>query len=533
MSVIGALEAIKQEENDNIIQLQKPPEKKEKLTTFKDWKKKVTEFLKKYQNERLISLLDQGIAEEIAKKEIDKPLNHTVVASIMLELFDFCRIDSEEGVSPVYIYDPDKGIYINDLEFLKDIINVIEYRHNERRANDCIYSLRRQTPRKQLEENPNYIIVGNGIYNRKTKQLEPFTPSKIYTSKIKTNYNPNAQKVNIKGWDFESWLLDLFSGDQGLYQLALQLLNACIRGESLGKMFWFIGEGGTGKGTLQELFINLVGRENIASIKITDLDANNRFTLAQALGKRAVIGDDIQQKALIKDTSKLFSLVGGDTVSIEKKGKDAYSTFIKTVVIQSTNEMPRLDGDKNAIMRRMVILPFQKVFSDGTKKPNRLIKHDYIKRKEVLEYVLKLVINLEFDEFVQPKVSREILKEYQQSLDTIQQFADELFQDIQSTFLPNDFVWWRFTGFVGFHNHQSSYTSQGLNSKFDKYLPSDWRKTKYPITIPKGQELPKGFKPNEDTPPYQNKTFGYYRFTPTKTVRGYEKTTTEHTHEIH
>ena len=36
----------------------------------------------------------------------------------------------------------------------------------------------------------------------------------------------------------------------------------------------------------------------------------------------------------------------------------------------------------------------------------------------------------------------------------------------------------------------------------------------------KGQELPKGFKPKEDTPNYQNKT---YRFTPSKTVRGYEK----------
>ena len=57
---------------------------------------------------------------------------------------------------------------------------------------------------------------------------------------------------------------------------------------------------------------------------------------------------------------------------------------------------------KNAIMRRMVILPFQRVFSDGIKKPNRAIKYDYIKRKEVLEYVLKLVIDLEF-EFIQPK----------------------------------------------------------------------------------------------------------------------------------
>ncbi|MBS8097908.1 DNA primase, partial [Streptococcus suis] len=88
------------------------------------------------------------------------------------------------------------------------------------------------------------------------------------------------------------------------------------------KMFWFVGGGGTGKGTLQELFINLIGRQNIASIKITDLDVNNRFTLAQAIGKQAIIGDDVQAGAVIRDTSKLFSLVGGDTVTVEKKGKD-------------------------------------------------------------------------------------------------------------------------------------------------------------------------------------------------------------------
>ena len=182
MNVKGALEIIKQEEQSNIIPFQKPPEEVRKLTTFVNWKKTVREYLDKFNNDRLKSLIEKGATEEGAKKEIDKPLSHTMVASIMLDLFNFCRIDSEEGVSPVYIYDPDKGIYINDLEFLKDIINVIEYRHNERRANDCIYSLRRQTPRKQLEDNLNYIIVGNGIYNRTTKQLEPFTPSKIYTS---------------------------------------------------------------------------------------------------------------------------------------------------------------------------------------------------------------------------------------------------------------------------------------------------------------------------------------------------------------
>ena len=110
MNVKGALEIIKQEEQSNIIPFQKPPEEVRKLTTFVSWKKTVREYLDKFNNDRLKSLIEKGATEEGAKKEIDKPLSHTMVASIMLDLFNFCRIDSEEGVSPVYIYDPDKGI---------------------------------------------------------------------------------------------------------------------------------------------------------------------------------------------------------------------------------------------------------------------------------------------------------------------------------------------------------------------------------------------------------------------------------------
>lgn len=529
MSKEQAFENLKHDEQRRLeVITGKPPEEVDtKLSTFKNWRHIVSEYVKTKQEQRYNKLLEQGKSEAAAQVELEKVLPPTIVADYMRELLHVCRIETDDGKKPVYFYHPDKGIYINDPEFLKDFINVIEYRHNERRANDCIYSLTRQAPYKRLEENPSFIIVGNGIYNRQTHRLEPFTPKRVYTSKIKTNFNPQSKKVIIKNWDFENWLLDLFSGNKEMYLLALQLLSAVVRGESFGKMFWFIGEGGTGKGTLQELFINLIGRENIASIKITDLDIHNRFTLAQAIGKQAIIGDDVQKHAKIKDTSKLFSLVAGDTISVEKKGKDAYSTFIKTVVIQSTNGMPILDGDKNAIMRRMVILPFLNVFSDGKKKPNRAIKHDYIKRQEVLEYVLKLVIDLDFDDFIQPGISQEYLADYQQSLDTVRQFADELFDNIQSTFLPNDFVWWRFVGFVEFHNHTNDYTSQKLNKNFSQYLPDDWEKTKYPVTIPKGWDLPKGFHPKEDTPAYQNKNYGAYQSKVGNTVRGYMKITTD------
>lgn len=487
------------------------------MTTLKGWRDKVREYTKIKRDEFLIECLERYEDEKIAEREAKKPFAPTKVASIMLELLTVCRIESDEGKKPVYYYDPDEGIYCNDPEFLKDLINIIEFRHNESRANDCIYFLTRKAPHRKTENNPNLVIVGNGIYDRKARKLHAFTPQKVFTKKTKTNYNEYATSPTINGWNFETWLLDLFDKDKELYQLALQLLNAVIRGESLGKMFWFVGEGGTGKGTLQELFINLVGRQNIASIKITDLDINNRFTLAQAIGKQAIIGDDVQAGAVIRDTSKLFSLVGGDTISVEKKGKDAYSTFIKTVVIQSTNAMPRMRGDYHAIRRRMVILPFTKRFGG---KPNRAIKEKYIKRKDVLEYILKLVIDLDYKEFTTPKISTDLLDEYQAELDPVLVFSQELFEDIQSTFIPNDFVFWYFCNFAEHKNYKHDYNSQSLNTVFSRYLPTDWNKLPYPITLPVGSDLPKGFHPKADIPAYMNKTYPPPK---TRRQRGYKK----------
>lgn len=487
----------------------------DRLTTFKDWQAVAGLAAQRVKDRLLADLLESGEDRRKAEEKAGKPLAPTLVARLMAELLTVCRIESDEGAKPVYFYDPDQGIYRNDREFLKDLINVIEPRHNEKVANDCIYFLTRPAPYRKLTDNPDLVIVGNGIYNRKTKTLLPYTPDFVFTSKIATNYNPRARSPSIKGWEVESWLLDLFDGNRELYQLALQLLNAVVRGESLGKMFWFVGAGGTGKGTLQELIINLVGRQNIASIKITDLDINNRFALAQAIGKQAIIGDDVQAGAVIKDTSKLFSLVGGDTISVEKKGKDAYSTFIKTVVIQSTNEMPKVKGDYQAIRRRMVILPFAKRFEG---MPNRSIKTDYIKRAEVLEYVLKLVIDLDYKEFISPKVSQDLLDDYQQELDPVLVFAQELFDSPQSSFFPNDFVWWCFVQFARYHNHLHQLTSQGLNTVFPRYLPQDWEKAPHPVSLPAGADLPKGFFPHDDTPNYLPKTYNPAR---TKSQRGY------------
>ena len=65
---------------------------------------------------------------------------------------------------------------------------------------------------------PYRIAVGNGLYNKKTKTLEPFTPEHVTTTKIATNYNPQASNVILHNdddgtdWDVESWLEGLVQG---------------------------------------------------------------------------------------------------------------------------------------------------------------------------------------------------------------------------------------------------------------------------------------------------------------------------------
>ncbi|MFE8586040.1 DUF5906 domain-containing protein, partial [Sphingomonas sp. NCPPB 2930] len=93
-------------------------------------------------------------------------------------------------------------------------------------------------------------------------------------------------------WSIDSWLTELFNNDAELIRLAWQTILAVISGYADERIIWLIGKGGTGKGSFQELLINLVGRSNTASMKLIELDGKNRFATSQLIGKHLVIGDD-------------------------------------------------------------------------------------------------------------------------------------------------------------------------------------------------------------------------------------------------
>ncbi|MCP1770956.1 putative DNA primase/helicase [Streptococcus gallinaceus] len=465
----------------------------------------------------------EEIARQKGQEASEKALPKTPLGvAIMLKQFiRFIRIkpEAQGQKAPLYYYNPDYGIWLEDNELLQDLISVIFPNATEKQAFDTLYKIARQSQMREIESQ--YTVIGSQLYNAKTGQFGAVTPDITVTRKIKTGYNPKAKEPTIKGWKPTAWLLELFDGDKELYDLAIQIIKASITGQSLHKIFWLFGEGGTGKGTFQQLLINLVGMENVASLKITGL-SKSQFSTSILLGKSLVIGDDVQKDAVIKDTSDMFSLATGDIMTIEDKGKRPYSIRLNMTVVQSSNGLPRMNGDKSAIDRRFRILPFTKIFKG---KPNKAIKDDYINRKEVLEYLVRLAIEIPITD-INPKKSMEILEEHHKEMNPVIDFVSQFFTDeLTSEFIPNSFVYHVWKGFVEYYGVKLNKTQEGLHREIKTNLPEGFEPSQ--SVIPIGQQLHKGFYPKEDLPFYASLAYSNGRADPErqrkrKNERGYK-----------
>ena len=263
------------------------------------------------------------------------------------------------------------------------------------------------------------------LYNIKTKQLEDFNPDFIITSKIKTSYNPLAKKPILGGWfDFDKWLDTLACNDKELVTLLWQVMNEAINpNRTRKKMVLLVGDGNNGKGTFQALLENLIGRENISNLKPDQF--GKEFYLGALEGKVCNIGDDISNKYL-DEVSDLMSVVSGDPVQVNKKGKQPIEARFKLLCIFSGNDLPSARNKTTGWYRRLCIIPFNADFNGETERPE--IKDEFIKDKDLLEWVLFRILTMaDFDKFIEPKAVKKMLTEYQNNNDYIKVWVENYY----------------------------------------------------------------------------------------------------------
>lgn len=346
---------------------------------------------------------------------------------------------------------PREGTYQYDNHLIESIIYKFNPSTSKTQYETCMRIIGINARRTTETNDPYRIAVGNGLYNKKTKTLEPFTPEHVTTTKIATNYNPQASNVILHNdddgtdWDVESWLEDLSGGlvgkvDHEINTLFWQIIASVINPKQVNAkaIFFYSSVGNNGKGTYGQLLKNLVGVDNYSSLPIHAF--KHEYMKEQLLGKTLNIADENPVDVYLDSVQDFKAVITGDDILINRKFEKPIAVQVKAINIQMLNGLPKTRDKSDSFYRRLIIVPFSYSFTNNGERP--YIKHDYMYRTEVLEYVLKRALELDpFSEFITPNASNVALDQYKEDNNSAIEFWNEFNNRFQWDILPPAFLY--------------------------------------------------------------------------------------------
>lgn len=351
--------------------------------------------------------------------------------------------DHDLDLLTVYQEDgPDKGIYVDSEIALRRIIRQFNDNMTFTDIRNVMDMLQENVPHVARTVEPNLIPVNNGVFDYATKQLLPFSPDYVFLSKSRVDYDPTATSPVIRtpdgdDWDVESWIAEL-SDDPEVVSLIWEILGAIIRPfVPWNKSAWFYSESGNnGKGSLCELMRNLCGQESYAAIPLADFGKD--FMLEPLVRSNSIIVDENDVGIFIDRAANLKAVVTGDTIQINRKFKSPFAFQFKGFMVQCLNEFPRIKDRSDSFYRRQLFVPFDKCFTGAERK---YIKHDYLKRQDVLRYVLRRVLESDYDTLSEPDACLEVLNAYKEFNDPVRQFVVDVLPECKWDLLPFPFLY--------------------------------------------------------------------------------------------
>lgn len=392
-----------------------------------------------------------GSKVSIDKLRAPSKLCASQIAALMLRIYNIVRVkcggvNSDPSYDLLAIYQNDgdeEGIYTTDESVFKRLAKQYNYSISSKELADVMEMIGLDAPRVSRTMNRDLIAVNNGIFDYETKELLPFSPSYVFLAKSRVDYIPTARNVIIHNdddgtdWDVESWMDDL-SDDPEIVELLWQILSAIIRPHvRWNKSAWFYSNtGNNGKGTLCELMRSLCGDGSYAAIPLSDFSKD--FALEPLTRATAIIVDENDVGGFIDKAANLKAVITNDVIPINRKFKTPISYQFYGFMVQCLNEFPRIRDKSDSFYRRQLFIPFDKCF---TGRERKYIKNDYLHRRDVLEYVLYKVLNMNFYTLSEPASCKTALEEYKDYNDPVRQFLDDMLPEFAWDLVPFSFMY--------------------------------------------------------------------------------------------
>lgn len=392
-------------------------------------------------------------------------------------------VETTEGnVLKIYCYCNDKenmdtyGLYQSDDLTLRYIISKVSINYvSDKKYEEILSYIKILIRNKIVKETTDrdFIPFRNGYFDYKTKKLKKYNPNMYFFNKMNVDYNKNAQNVEIQMpdgemWDVESWFSSLADTEEKSRQL-WEIVGAAIRyNVDWGKVvFLYNSEGNNGKGSLIQLIEDIVGDKNIAPLNLEAL--SNDFKAATVNDKKLILGNENPVGIYIDKSDVAKSLITGDSLLLNPKGKTPFKFKSNVFTIQCLNDYPKLKDKSGSMYRRVLFIKMDKEFTGIERK---YIKNDYLRRKEILEYVAWRLMNMkEYYQLTESQTSRDELENYKLNNDTTRQFYNFVIEETKWEFLPKTFLYDLYKGwYKDFIGGSGTLSKTNFYNEFERIL---------------------------------------------------------------
>lgn len=210
----------------------------------------------------------------------------------------------------------------------------------------------------------------NGVFDVKSGVLHPHSTDYGFRSVLPVDYSPDATAPN-----FES-----FIGQVTLYRPSLIAILQEFMGYIFAngdckyqKMLILSGTGENGKSKFVDVIKLLASKDGFASLSIKGMQNDQNRVLME--GKLVNIAEENSRDSF-RDVELIKNMVAGGEIQVKRLYAQPYQYENRTKLIALCNEMPLPQDVSHGFFRRLLIIPFDQVFSDakGNRDPNILDK---------------------------------------------------------------------------------------------------------------------------------------------------------------
>lgn len=372
-------------------------------------------FTDKMSDEELNTITRPGAFEHLRPAFFDKKeFKHNVFGDFLRNGDNIYRKNNR-----LYIYE--NGYYSQSTDEIESkMINYIPNLLTRQRKEVLNYLL--LCADELPKTNPYMICCKNGTLDIRDGELRENNPLNYVLNRISANYNPEAyDEVTDKT------LNKITCNNKRLRLLVEEMIGyILIPTTKFQKAFILYGGGKNGKSTLLDMISNLIGDENVSSLSMKEL--NHNFKLSGITNKLANIGDDINDEYM--DDSSIFKkLVTGDELTVDKKNEQPYKIRNYAKLLFATNNLPSSRDKSEGFNRRLIIIPFNAVFSPNDSDYDPFIL-DKLTTENATSYLLIRAIKgiqrvFANNGFTEVEEVKQIINEFKRDNNNVIQFVEE------------------------------------------------------------------------------------------------------------